>query len=184
MSIIPKPLPSVEIVRAALDYDPNTGRLTWRYRHDCPPEWNARFSGAEAGSPHSKGYIRIMLDGERYFAHRLAWCHAYGEDPHNDLDHINRNKTDNRIANLRKATDYENMSNRSAPNKDGRTSYLGVDQMPDGLFRAQIRFYDNRFYIGRFDTAKDAYRAYVGVKRLLQSIVDGRRRLPIIDRAD
>ena len=54
-----------------------------------------------AGSVHSTGYVRIGIDGRKYTSHRLAWLYVHGVWPSDQIDHINRNRSDNRIANLR-----------------------------------------------------------------------------------
>jgi hypothetical protein len=88
-------------LRELIKYDPSTG------------EFCRRSSGKTMGSTHAaRGYVYIRVDGVRYAAHRLAWLYVHGEWPPAQIDHINRLRNDNRIANLRAATPRENSANR------------------------------------------------------------------------
>lgn len=104
------PTLSVERVRALLRYDPDTGHLYWSA------------TGERAGNIQDKGYRTIEIDGGRYYAHRVVWFHTHGVWPENDLDHINRERDDNRIANLRDVTRSENNRNRRSWAKKGDTN--------------------------------------------------------------
>jgi hypothetical protein len=102
-------LPTQSRLLELLDYDKDSGNFTWikSPRRGVAP-------GSIAGTPTTKGYRHIMIDRRRYFAHRLAWLYVYGEDPGDlQLDHINRVRSDNRIDNLRLATQSENGLNRT-----------------------------------------------------------------------
>lgn len=96
-----------DLLKSLLTYDPNTGVFTWRV--NCGTRARA---GNLAGCVAGDGYIQIKIRGCKYYAHRLAWLYTYGVWPADQLDHINRVKTDNRIANLRTATAAENNQNR------------------------------------------------------------------------
>ena len=100
---------------------------------------------------------QVMVNGYNYYIHRLAWLWVYGEWPSGQIDHINRNPKDNRIANLRVATDGENKQN-SGPNKRGYTKH--------GLkYRAQIGTNRTKEYLGSFDTPEEAHAQYLEAKR-------------------
>ena len=73
----------------------------------------------------SSGYILISVDGEKYYAHRLAWLYMYGEFPKNSIDHINKIKDDNHLYNLRDVTSIENQRNRFL-NINNKSGFLGV----------------------------------------------------------
>ncbi len=108
-------------LRELLTYHPDTGRFTRRIRH-C----NAVRAGDDvAGSAHDLGYRMISVDGEQYLAHRLVWLYSYGEWPVGDVDHENRDKADNRLANLRLATRSQNCFNRRI-RSDNTTGYSNV----------------------------------------------------------
>lgn len=91
-----------------LKYDSESGIFTWKVRTSKRVK-----KGQIAGTVKDDGYIRIRIDGTLYLAHRLAWLYHYGTFPENEIDHINRNKSDNRIGNLR---DVDRVTN--AINKD------------------------------------------------------------------
>lgn len=106
---------TVEYVRSVLDYDAYTGDLIWRYRPTAGGSFNTRFAGTVAGCVNQYGYIVLTLRGRTHFAHRVAWLHYYGAAPGGDLlDHIDRDRTNNAIANLREATFKENRRNTEA----------------------------------------------------------------------
>lgn len=97
-----------ERLKQVLHYDPGTGIFTWKV-----PSGRRVKAGQVAGSPTYKGYVRIMVDNCSKRAHNLAWLYVYGEWPKDQLDHINRVKTDNRIANLRESSPLLNQRNLS-----------------------------------------------------------------------
>lgn len=124
-----------EKVRQLVDYDPSTGKFTIRARrpddfkvasnrsaeHTCAA-WNSRRAGKPAGiTKHAHGYLGMRLLGRHYFAHRVAWAHVHGEWPQGEIDHVNGNRDDNRIANLRDVGRITNMRNRRVwlPSKSG-----------------------------------------------------------------
>jgi hypothetical protein len=160
-------IPNQETLRKLLDYDPETGVFTWKARTAdmFAPEagkrtyrtpqwyadiWNGRLAGKPAGSAYGGGYLGLAIQNEKYLAHRVAWVMHYGEQP-TEIDHINGDRSDNRIANLRLVTRTENNMNsarqsnntsgcqgvtwdkqtnrwRAFIKKDGRTIRLGLRQ--------------------------------------------------------
>lgn len=106
-------------LKAQLDYNPGTGVFTRRINSGT-----AR-AGDIAGCVRPDGYIYISVDGRQYLAHRLAWVYVHGEWPDAHTDHINRDRTDNRIANLRPATCSENILNSSL-SKRNSSGHKGV----------------------------------------------------------
>jgi len=100
-----------EYVRSILDYSPDTGVFRWKRREDRSAQWNARYTGKEAGSVSGNGYVSIKINNRHYQSHRLAWLIIHGEWPPKDLDHIDGDPSNNRIANLRLATRQENTRN-------------------------------------------------------------------------
>jgi len=93
-------------LKTLLHYNPQTGIFTRK----IAPSNNTKI-GDEVGYVKNNGYIGINLDYKKYYAHRLAWLYLYGEYPPNDIDHINRDRADNRAINLRPATRSENSFN-------------------------------------------------------------------------
>lgn len=142
-------------LRELLNYNRTTGVFTWRTK---PARRIA--VGSVAGTPHSQGYIAISFNGRPHMAHRLAWLHVHGEWPEHDVDHINGNRSDNRLRNLRLATRSENMQNQ----RNARGTFFFKRT---GRWRAEIQVNKVRHYLGYFDTEKQARAAYLKAKREL-----------------
>lgn len=136
-------------VRALFDYDPDTGVL-------------CRKSTGKRGSKDGKGALQFTVGGRKgrlYLAHRLAWLHFYGSWPLANIDHINGNPADNRIANLREATDSQNNSNKKTQ-RNNRSGVAGVFwQQNVGRWRARVQWARKRTHIGFFDRFEDAVEA-------------------------
>lgn len=105
---LPQDLPSVEYLRECFDYDPETGILTWKERprsHFSTDAGHKTFNSQVAGTPVRKkerdGYLTLGINKRFLRAHRVAWAIYYGQWPTDQLDHINLNKSDNRIVNLK-----------------------------------------------------------------------------------
>lgn len=104
----------------------------------------------------NSGYVVTMLNNKPYRLHRLVWLFIHGEEPSDDIDHINGNRSDNRIENLRCAGLTENNRNlsRSTRNKSG---FIGVCFCKKRkLWRATIGVNSKSVHIGYFETLKDA----------------------------
>jgi len=120
--------------------EPNfeTGKLYWKTRRG-----GAAIKGGEAGSSTNDGYVKVHLNKKSYPAHRLMWLLYHGEHPENFVDHINGDRSDNRICNLRIVTKAENAKNRRAT-KGSKSGLNGVVWRNDShKWRAFIRW-DNR----------------------------------------
>lgn len=104
---------SQDRLKQLLDYDPSTGEFRWVVTRGRVK------AGQIAGATDAHGYCVIRVDGVLYKAHRLAWLYARGRWPSGLLDHINRVPGDNRLINLREATQSENMHNASRKSKSG-----------------------------------------------------------------
>lgn len=100
-----------------------------------------------------------MIDGENYLAHRLAWLYVYGEWPKNQIDHINRIKTDNKIKNLRDVTNSTNQHNNAIRrhNTSGTTGVMTLKSK--NSWGAQIYVNNKRIYLGVFKTKEEAISA-------------------------
>lgn len=117
-----KPLPEHSVLLSLLDYDPDTGILTWKPREDV--RWNKRYAGRQAFSCVSRGYHTGTIFGVHYKAARVIWKLVHGSDPE-VLDHIDGDKTNNRLSNLRNVTQSDNTKNR-ANYKNNTSGYPGV----------------------------------------------------------
>lgn len=109
-----------EFVKSILDYNKNTGIFRWKVRRGCRGA-----VGAKTGSKDGHGYIQIKIDGERHLAHRIAWLYENGYWSENIIDHINRDRSDNRICNLREASTSCNARNANK-RKDNESGVTGV----------------------------------------------------------
>jgi len=142
-------------LRELLYYDPDTGIFTRKIDRQCVKK------GQIAGSKNKPGYLKIGIEGKVYSAHRLAWLYLYGEIPKGvEIDHVNGNKSDNRIVNLRLATHQQNMENQKthATNKSG---YKGVSWWaPTKKWKAQIGHQGKKYHIGLYQTKEEAKVAY------------------------
>lgn len=150
-----EPLITDSRLRELLDYDPETGVFRWRVAA------GKALAGLIAGSINAKGYRRITLDGRTYRAHRLAWRYMHGMWPTNQIDHINRVRDDNRLVNLRSATDQQNKANARRRNYN-KSGFKGVylDRRTQ-QWRAQTALSGKNIHIGYFPTAEAAHSAYV-----------------------
>lgn len=163
----PKPLPDRQFVDESLAYDPKTGKFRWRRRplHHFPNQricniCNTRDAGKVAGNV-SNGYIYIRLrnnGGKLFPAHRLAWLLTHGEPIPAEIDHINGNRSDNRIANLRAATRGENAANNRT-RTDSAVGLKGVTRHPNGRFRVKVGAHKQQHHIGYFATLEEAVAA-------------------------
>lgn len=113
---------SVDYLRRRLRYCDETGKLFWLHHKDMPLFWNTRYAGKEAfTSDNGKGYRQGAINGKLYFAHRVIWALKNGEWPEADIDHIDHNRSNNKIDNLRSVTRSDNSKNisLSSANKSG-----------------------------------------------------------------
>ena len=142
-----------ERLREVLSYDPETGIFKNRISRG-----RSRV-GAIIGCMYTCGYTMIVLCSERIYAHRLAWFYQHGRWPKNQLDHINGNRSDNRLVNLREATNQENQMNAKIPITN-TSGFKGVSWYSKRQkWHAQIQFGVN-MHIGFFDSKEGARDAY------------------------
>ncbi|WP_034689891.1 HNH endonuclease [Acidovorax sp. MR-S7] len=148
-------------LRHLLDFDACTGVFRWRIK------WYRMNPGDIAGTPDGRGYQSIMISRKGYRSHRLAWLHVYGEWPDGDIDHINGDRSDNRITNLRVCTNAENGQNRGL-NKNNKSGYVGVSfNAQSGKWQAHIHADGRRHRLGEFSVKEDAASAYARAKENL-----------------
>ncbi len=149
-------------LRELLHYDPLTGEFRWRIKTAQHVK-----VGTIAGSVQSTGYrqIRVKVDGavgngRLYCASRLAWLYTHSHWPKAELDHIDGNKSNDQLANLREATRLQNMGNIKRANNN-TSGFKGVFWRNDSRrWRATCSANGKRRSLGSFDTAEEAYAAY------------------------
>lgn len=170
-------LPSQDGLRQLLNYDPETGKLFWKERgpewfssgrlsaEKTAAWWNKRFSGKEAFTAidahgyHSGGIFRAI-----YAAHRIAWIHVHGSIS-GEIDHINGDKADNRLCNLRDVTRVTNMRNKPQ-NSNNVTGVVGVFwHSASGKWAAKIGVGMKSLHLGVFPTFEEAVAARKDAER-------------------
>ena len=151
---------SADRLKELLSYEPSSGRFFWL----ASPNNRIRV-GQEAGALSAEGYLQISVDGRRYSAHRLAWLAHYGRWPDQSIDHIDGDKTNNRINNLRDVCQSQNMQNLRSANRDSRTGILGVTKVGT-RWKAQMGVDGKQVFLGLYQTPEEAHTAYVAAKRL------------------
>jgi hypothetical protein len=162
-------LPTPEQLRELLRYEPDTGKLFWKERplsmFPSPRHqgsWNTRYAGREALIElHPSGYLRGRVFNRVYYAHRVVWATVHGLWPDAHIDHINGDKADNRLVNLRAATQQQNNRN-TGKRKDNASGFKGVCfHLRSKKWMASISIGGSKStYLGLFDTPEEAHAAY------------------------
>lgn len=153
---------TAQVLRSLLSYNEESGVFHWINRVG-----NIR-AGAIAGSKGPAGYIAICVMKERHGAHRLAWLYVHGVFPDGEIDHINGDKSDNRICNLRDVSHTQNTQNiRVAHRRNKSTGALGVCRSKT----KSVRYYSTILVngkakcLGSYGTVEEAHSAYLKAKR-------------------
>lgn len=139
-------------------YDAESGKLRYKInRKQCP-------AGTEAGSIHRTGYRMVSVDHCQYLVHRLIWFLVTDSWPKNQIDHINGNRADNRITNLREATNAQNMLNSTAR----KTSSSGIKnvyyQASHKKWRVRIRIDGKPKSFGLYTNQSDAEKVAIAAR--------------------
>ena len=154
-------LPSIERLESLLDYDDCTGFLFWK---DGVKAGTRKLGGLRAGCLMSDGYRQIKIDGNQLKEHRIAWAIYYKKWPSSIIDHINRERDDNRIENLRICIGSLNQQN--VTKQSGRSSrFLGVSKRKrTGMWDASIKSDRRSYFLGSFSSEEEAALAYAVAK--------------------
>jgi hypothetical protein len=144
-----------QLLKEIISYDPENGLFRWIMARPKV------VVGAVAGTfKHHKGYVIIELYGIAYAAHRLAWFYVTGIWPIGSIDHVNRNKRDNRFSNLREASNGQNIANSSTTNKHGLKGVAHHKWLKKNPYSAQITVNKKTLYLGCYATPEEAHEAY------------------------
>ena len=152
---------SVDRLKQLLHYNRRTGLFRWKVRRSTTSP-----AGSIAGRTESKGYIQIGIDGTRYMAHRLAWLWCKGEiSDALVIDHINGDRQDNRIGNLRAVSFTENLHYHRRGHPFSRSQLLGVSYNVKNAacgkpWVARIQRFGKRVTLGSFESPEEAHKAY------------------------
>ena len=159
--IVPRPELTAEYLRSVLHYEPETGVFTWKVR--TSPRIKA---GDVAGCPSGDGYLQITVCSRLHRAHRLAWLYVYGSWPKDQIDHINRNRTDNRSSNLRDVSHKQNGQNASKPsnNTSGHPGVVWHKQSSKWVARIMHNY--KQIHLGYFTDIEEAISARKAAERL------------------
>lgn len=147
-----KKLPSVCRIKELLEYNAETGKITWRVRRN-----QYALAGSEAGcisDCRGKSYLRIRVDDVMIMAHWVAWAIYHGEWLTTGIDHIDGNGLNNIITNLRSAPQSINNKN-AAIRKDNKTGVSGVTTR-GSRFIPNIRVDGKQIWLGSFSTLREA----------------------------
>jgi hypothetical protein len=150
-----------EKLLAELFYDLNTGIFV--RKKSC----KGRKTGEKVGHLRNDGYLVTTFHGKFFYLHRLAWFYVYGQYPENLIDHIDRNKSNNKINNLRKVNYLQNSQNLNR-HKDNQSGYKGVWKHSNTKWRSGICVDGKMKYLGTFDDVEKAHIAYQKASKELQ----------------
>jgi hypothetical protein len=151
-----------ELIKELLDYNAETGKLTWKARPRSMftrgqdhTRWNNRFSGKEAGTLSDGGYLVVRLYGKGHKSHRIIWLYVHGALPE-EIDHTNHIKHDNRLVNLRGVTKQINQMNQLIA-KNNTSGQIGVhfDNVCN-MWRSRIAYKNHRYNLGKCSNFQSA----------------------------
>lgn len=151
-------------LRLQLGYDPVSGVFVWKHEKRLASGALRIAAGDRAGTSVGKGYrqIQVKINGKKrgFKEHRLAWLFVHGRWPNGQIDHINGNTSDNRIVNLREATNSQNMMNRKL-NANSQSGAKGVSfHQGSQRWRARLQLNGKRIHLGDFKNKEAAEIAY------------------------
>lgn len=158
------PLPSRARLSELFYYDPDAGALVRKITRGC-----SAVGQSVGGKRSANGYRRVQVDGVMYWVHRLIWMICTGEDPGDlNIDHIDGDKSNNKISNLRLSNKSENGQNRKQANRNSTTGIIGVYLVKNKnseKYASKIKVNRKSINLGTFDTKEAAIEAYLSAKR-------------------
>ncbi len=163
------PLPCADTLFAAAsriyEYQPN-GTLVFKIDPRRPNCQTSKVIGKAVGGNDGHGYLMCMLLKHKFKVHQIVWLLKTGSLPNKPIDHINRNRLDNRIENLRLADDHENMQNLVISTKPTAGTWKSPKT---GRYCARVTHKGKKIYLGYFDTQEQANAAFVKAKRQISA---------------
>lgn len=175
-----KKLPSPRLLRRLIDYCPDSGTLTWKERPvwmfarhkrtgsrtHAAKMWNANCANKPAINTDDCGYLSGAVLRINCRAHRVAWAIYHGRWPSHSIDHINGDKSDNRIENLRDVSQRANARNARLQerNKSGVPGVFWVESRK--YWCAQITVDGKTRHLGSYKNKQDA----IGVRKSAERI--------------
>lgn len=160
-----KPLPTQARLKELFLHDPETGEFVWKKRDRAAFATQSAYISfvsrceMRVAGHIQEGYRKIVVDGRQYLAHRLIWMFIHGEDvkyPEYEIDHVNGNRSDNRIQNLRKVTKSQNQRNGSM-RINNSSGVIGVNWCnPKKRWVARIWDGPRHKYLGQYANLADA----------------------------
>lgn len=155
---------SPEQVRNLLDLNVETGEMRWTAAAS-----QGRIANRVAGSFHANGYQQIKMGKRNYLGHRVVWAIVHGEWPSKNIDHIDGNRANNSVANLRLVTKRQNMQNLAVTGTKSASGLMGAVHVPGSIRRrerweARIRVNGVQKHLGLFKTPEEAHAAYMSAK--------------------
>src|SRR5262249_49940475 len=150
---------TAERARELLDYDPATGIMCWKVSR------GGTRAGDRAVCKDANGYLTVRVERKLYYVHRLAWLMCSGHWPDHQIDHENTVKSDNRLDNLRDATNQQNHGNIGlyANNTSGAKG-VSWDSCRK-CWEAYIAIAGKKKHLGRFQDKYEAAQAYIAAAR-------------------
>lgn len=150
-------------IKLELYYEESSGKLFRKPREGTTlkdRQFNGRFGDKEAGTLRKDGYVRVKVCGRYLLAHRVIWAIMYDRWPTEIIDHKDRDRSNNRLSNLREATKSENCTN--SLRKDGKHKGIRFDKRR-GTFHVRLTKDGKTKYLGQAQTlemAIDIYRKF------------------------
>jgi hypothetical protein len=170
MSTVKENSLDLNLVRTRFDYNPETGVVTYsgRERAHLSPSMRSRKTGRPVGWRDTHGHLNVKINNKDYLLHRVIWLHQFGEWPDGVVDHVNGNKQDNRMSNLRLVSQGINCQNNHKGLKGSFSGTLGVSPgITPGTWLANIRANKHAMRLGTFNSKEEAYDAYLNAKALV-----------------
>ena len=159
-----KPKMSPDQLRRLFDLNAETGEIRWSTA--CS---RGSLTHRVAGSNLNSGYRQVKVGGCSYLVHRVIWAIVYGVWPERAIDHIDGNRSNNAVTNLRLATASQNMQNLAVKQTKSASGLMGAIHVPGTSRRrerweSRIRVGGVQKYLGSFESPQDAHTAYMNAK--------------------